>query len=65
MALQRPNKIYVVSDGGAQGMHGSHGLVIATDDAALCEGNGIARGGPMQSFRAEGYGQLAGLSFLK
>ena len=65
IALQQRGTIYMVSDGGALGVHGSYGIVIGTDDDTLCEGKGTARGGPMQSFRAEGYGNLAGLSFLK
>lgn len=65
LELQWPSTIYVVSDGGKIGVHGSCGLVIGTEKNALCEGLGITRGSPMQSFHAEGYGHLAGLSYLK
>jgi hypothetical protein len=44
--------------------HGSYGWVLAGDDGTLWEGWGNARGHSVQSFRAEGYGRMAGARFI-
>jgi hypothetical protein len=44
--------------------HGSFGWVLGTDQEVLWEYKGIARGYPMNSYRAEGYGRISLLSFL-
>jgi hypothetical protein len=58
--------LLAVSDGGADipKNFGSFGWVIGTEHEILWECKGIARGYPMQSYRAEGYGRLSLLSFL-
>ena len=55
-ALTSKSLLFVVSDGGNAKDMGSFGWTIATDLEALAQGKGVARGYPMQSFRAEGYG---------
>ena len=61
--------VALVSDGGysPELERGSFGFTIMSDDnqEILCDGYGTARGTPMDSFRAEGYGMLAGLTKLK
>jgi hypothetical protein len=54
------------SDGGADvpRKYGSFGWVLGTDQEILWEFKDIARGYPMQPYRAEGYGRLSLLSFL-
>jgi hypothetical protein len=44
--------------------HGSYGWVLASSDEILWEGWGEARGHPVQYFRAEGYGRMAGACFI-
>jgi hypothetical protein len=44
--------------------HGLYGWVFARDDGTVWEGWGTARGHPVQSFRAEGYGRMAGACFI-
>jgi hypothetical protein len=65
--LQKQNaNLLAVSDGGADAAlnYGSFGWVLGTDKEILWECKGIARGYPMTSYRAEGYGRISVLSFL-
>jgi hypothetical protein len=60
--LQQSNvKILVASDGGHKDDYGSLGWVIGTKDEVIWDCEGITRGYPMQSYRAEGYGSLHSL----
>jgi hypothetical protein len=62
--LQQKNvNILVASDGGHKDDYGSFGWLIGTKDAALWDCEGVARGYPMQSYRAEGYGRMSFLLF--
>ena len=64
--LQDENaKVMAVSDGGQIGDIGTFGWVIGTESEILWEGQGAACGQPMTSHRAEAYGKLAWLCFLK
>jgi hypothetical protein len=57
-------RIVAAHDGGAAGDFGSYGWVLSINNVLVWEGWGFARGYPMQSFRAEGYGRLALNCFL-
>lgn len=57
-------KLIAVSDGGNIDTRGSYGWVIGNDNEVICQSKGIARGTPMSSYRAEGYGKLSWLCFL-
>ena len=61
---QRNVNILVASDGGHEDDYGSFGWVIGTKDEVICDCQGIARGYPMQSYRAEGYGRMSLFLFL-
>ena len=64
--LQTSKTILLVSGGGVRSTSvGSFGWVVATSFTKLWSGMGKARGYPMTSNRAEAYGRLAGLLFLK
>jgi hypothetical protein len=52
-------------DGGARNDYGSFGWVISDGRHILWKGWGPAVGEPMQSFRAEAYGRLAAVCFLR
>jgi hypothetical protein len=56
----------MVNDGGhiQDTDHGSYRWVLASSDGILWEGWGKARGHPVQSFRAEGYGRMTGACFI-
>jgi hypothetical protein len=63
--LQQTNvNILVASDGGHKDDYGSFGWVIGTKDEVIWDCEGVARGDPMQSYRAEGYGRMSVLLFL-
>jgi hypothetical protein len=63
--LQQKNVIILVgSDGGHKDDCSSFGWVIGTKDAVIWDCEGVARGYPMQSYRAEGYGRMSLLLFL-
>jgi hypothetical protein len=62
---QRNVNILVASDGGKKDDFGSFGWVIGTKDEVIWDCEGTARGYPMQSYRAEGYGRMSLLLFLK
>jgi hypothetical protein len=62
-ALRLKITLYIVSDGGNKDDYGSFGWVIGTKEEILVRGRGVARGYPMQSFRAEGYGRLSVFRF--
>jgi hypothetical protein len=65
--LQQSNvKILIASDGGHRDDYGSFGWVhvIGTQHEVIWECDGVARGYPMQSYRAEGYGRMSLLLFL-
>jgi hypothetical protein len=65
--LQKQNaNILAVSDGGSDAAlsYGSFGWVLGTDEEILSGCKGVARGYPMTSYRAEGYGRISVLSFL-
>jgi hypothetical protein len=61
---QKNTTILAASDGGQKDDHGSFGWVIGTQDEVICDCEGVARGYPMQSYRAEGYGRMSRLLFL-
>jgi hypothetical protein len=63
---QKRTTLLAVSDGGADvpNNYGSFGWVLGTSHEILWECKGFARGYPIQSYRAEGYGRLSLLSFL-
>jgi hypothetical protein len=61
---QRNVNILVASDGGQKDDYGSFGWVIGTKDEVIWDCEGTARGYPMQSYRAEGYGRMSLLLFL-
>jgi hypothetical protein len=63
--LQQSNvKILIASDGGHKDDYGSFGWVIGTQHEVIWDCEGVARGYPMQSYRAEGYGRMSLLLFL-
>jgi hypothetical protein len=62
---QRNVNILVASDGGKKDDFGSFGWVIGTKGEVIWDCEGTARGYPMQSYRAEGYGRMSLLLFLK
>jgi hypothetical protein len=62
--IKNRRPLFLVHDGGAAPPLGSFGWVLANADEILWTGLGTARGNPMQSFRAEGYGRLSGVCFL-
>ena len=63
--LQQGNtNILVASDGGQKDEYGSFGWVIGTSHEVIWDCEGTARGYPMQSYRAEGYGRMSLLLFL-
>jgi hypothetical protein len=61
---QKNTTILAASDGGQKDDHGSFGWVIGTQDGVVWDCEGVARGYPMQSYRAEGYGRMSLLLFL-
>jgi hypothetical protein len=64
--IETGGDIMLCSDGGATRITGSYGWVISTTDKLiLWEGQGPVYGPDPGSFRAEGYGALAVLRFLK
>jgi hypothetical protein len=65
--LLTKTKLYsMVNDGGhiPDTDYGSYGWVSASSGRILCEAWGKARGNPVQSFRAEGYGRMVGAYFI-
>ena len=64
--LQMSLFIVAAGDGSVKNQQGAFGWVIADPNGEfLVEGQGPAYGTPMDSFRAEGYGLLSILTFLK
>ena len=65
-ALLTKEKIYIVSNGGQLNSYGSFGWIIEGNQE-YARGNGEAEGAReiMQLFRAEAYGMLAAIRFLK
>jgi hypothetical protein len=63
-ATKKQTTILAASDGGQKDDHGSFGWVMGTKDEVIWDCEGIARGYPMQSYRAEGYGRMSLLLFL-
>jgi hypothetical protein len=61
---KRNVNILVASDGGHVDVYGSFGWVIGTQAEIIWDCQGTARGYPMQSYRAEGYGRMSVLLFL-
>ena len=53
---RRTGRLFLVTDGGAAGVYGSYGWVVATHDKVLWHGRGLAKGFPMDSHRTEGIG---------
>jgi hypothetical protein len=58
-------EVYIVSDGGCSTNLGSFGWIISNQSMHLAQGQGVVPGGPMSSHRAEGFGKLAWITFLK
>ena len=64
--LSDPDQIITfVSDGGSKDNIGSYGWILATTTIEIVKSQGQAMGQPMSSHRAEGYGKLAWLTFLR
>jgi ribonuclease HI len=66
-ALANENEtIIIVSDGGCKDKSGSYGWAIALESTGeiVWEHRGRARGGDMNSYRAEAYGMLSAATFL-
>ncbi len=61
---QRNVNILVASDGGHNDDCGSYGWVIGTYHEVIWDCEGTARGYPMRSSRADGYGHMSLLLFL-
>jgi hypothetical protein len=61
---KRNVNILVASDGGHVDAYGSFGWLIGKQAEIIWDCQGIARGYPMQSYRAEGYGRMSLLLFL-
>jgi hypothetical protein len=63
--LQQSNvKVLIASDIGHKDDYGSIGWVIGTKHEIIWDCEGVARGYPLQSYRAEGYGRMSLLLFL-
>ena len=58
-------QLLMCHDGGERNKYGSFGWVISDGRHILWKGWGPAVGHPMQSFRAEAYGRLAAVCFLR
>jgi len=63
-ALDKGDPLVGVSDGGKETTEGTFGWVLATGNTIVAEGYGAAWGCPMQSHRAEGFGNIGILLFL-
>ena len=63
--ILRANKLTLASDGGIRNAEGAYSWVLDADGVIIAANRGMARGHPMQSFRAEAYGTLAALSLLR
>jgi hypothetical protein len=64
-AMQDLNAILlIVSDGSQKFTYGSFGWLIGTQTQILASCSGAARGCPMTSYRAEGYGKLSWICYL-
>jgi hypothetical protein len=63
--IDKDTQLCIVSDGGNIESFGSHAWVIANDFITFIENNGTAYGSPMSSYRAEAYGKLSWILFLK
>jgi hypothetical protein len=61
---QRNVEILVASDSGHKDDYGSFGWIIVTQDEVIWDCQGIERGFPIQSCRAEGYCRMSLLLFL-
>ena len=64
LLIQDQVSLLAASDCGHFDPYGSFGWVLGTSTEVLWTCNGIARGHPMSSYRAEGYGRMSFLSFL-
>ena len=63
--LLRATTLTLASDGGVKNEEGAYSWVLDADGVIIAANRGMARGHPMQSFRAEAYGTLAALSLLR
>ena len=63
-ALDKGEPLIGVSDGGKETTEGTFGWVLAAGDKIVAEGYGAAWGCPMQSHRAEGFGNIGILLYL-
>jgi hypothetical protein len=65
LSSQKHTTLLAVGDGGADvpKNYGSFGWILSTEHEILWECKGIARGYPMQSYRAERYGRISLISF--
>jgi hypothetical protein len=66
-ALENPHeRITFVSDGGVKDGKGTFGWVAGTSNGAIiAKGEGMVWGNPMTSYRAEAFGKLAWICFVK
>jgi hypothetical protein len=63
--IDQQEDILVCSDGGCIEQQGSFGWVVGSPTKDIWTGRGVACGNPMSSFRAEGYGKLAAIDFIR
>jgi hypothetical protein len=61
---QKNDNILAASDGDHKDDYGSFDWVIGTEQEIIFQCEGIARGYPMDSYRAKGYGRMFLLLFL-
>ena len=63
-ALLSAQRLTIASDGGVKNEEGAFSWVLDSDGIIIASNSGVARGFPMQSFRAEAYGTLSALSLI-
>jgi hypothetical protein len=61
---QKNTNILLASDGGHKDVYGSFGWVVGTKDEVIWDHEGVARGYPIQSYRAKSYGRMSLVLFL-
>jgi hypothetical protein len=64
-ALEEWKILYLAHNASAKNNEGNFGWIISTENETLARGGGVARGKLVTPFRAEAYGRLASLTFIK
>ncbi len=64
-AISRADTVTMVSDGAADHLQGAAGWVIAVSEVRVATGTCPVPGYDPRSYRAEGYGMIAGLLFIR